>query len=451
MPEKKYLISQPLLNQIRADHLKTRGLSPSKDKSVYDSPRRERIFAKIVSKYNGPIFPSSEYPLESSYTATQVMTDNDGLFVDTPEPLVWGDDSDAKTLPPIIDIVSLGPYNIGDELLQRIPADTVVEVFNRGKASGGIQWYFESPDQYKDIAFGFEMIYDSVDGVQIRINNGVIYGNGLSYDVSGEIFDATIDRYVYVEYTVDYTSGFVVTPVGIFSQIGRPTEVDVSSGVFTYKRPLMYFDSNLEPHRLWENEILVEYFGFQGWQGPQGFQGPSGPQGFQGPYGTQGIDGIDGPQGWQGPQGIDGIGGDGLQGPQGWQGFQGVKAAIVETRDGYRELACMESPEILFFDIVKVRIGIERALFHVDVLFIDACEPDSIRISSVVVSEPIPIGARMSGPDSFIISKCSGAQTVDVTVTLCGVRKGFAGRRFKKHSRAEFESNNRFWNSTITE
>jgi hypothetical protein len=169
--------------------------------------------------------------------------------------------------------------------------------------------------------------------------------------------------------------------------------------------------------------------------GPQGVIGLPGSDGSQGPAGYQGSTGAAGQSGQEGPQG-----------DLGPQGNQGSKAAIVRVLDGYRELDCIESPEVLFLDVLRVKhAGIETS-WLVDSLFVEACEIGTVFVLSVTASEPVEVGAKMESQMSFKLTTREECE-VDCSIILCGVRKGFAGRRFVKRTEQEFRRNQEFWSN----
>jgi hypothetical protein len=168
--------------------------------------------------------------------------------------------------------------------------------------------------------------------------------------------------------------------------------------------------------------------GYQGYQGYQGFQGYQGYQGFQG------LPGLDGPQGFQGEEGEFGI-----------QGPVGEKPAILKTADGYRELACIEAPEVLFFDVVEVKYSGVSGIFNVDRLFVEVCEPSTVKVISIVPGESVQVAVRMISDGSFEL-KTVREVTMSVVIILSGLRKGFSGRRFVQRTKQEYERNVKFWN-----
>jgi roadblock/LC7 domain-containing protein len=197
MATPKYLLSQSLLDQIRDDHrrVKQAESSPNATARRYKTaPKESRYHARITGKYIAGTYVY--YPAEATYSAIQVITDSNGDYQDATSPIVWGDDADSGTLPPLIDMVSVGPYNIDDTLLQRIPNGTVVEVFSRGREDYGIQWYCEAPEQYKQVDFGAEFIYDGAR--KIRIKGGQVLFEGQTATTTDLTVALETPGYIYV-------------------------------------------------------------------------------------------------------------------------------------------------------------------------------------------------------------------------------------------------------------
>jgi hypothetical protein len=154
----------------------------------------------------------------------------------------------------------------------------------------------------------------------------------------------------------------------------------------------------------------------------------------------QGSTGTDGSQGLQGSTGTDGA-----TGPQGLQGPTGPKTAIIKTDNyGYRELYCVEAPEVLFIDVADVDIQNSSHTFDISPIFIEACEKDSIRVMGYSCERPTPLGITIEN-NKICVSIYSHYPT-KATITLCGVRKDFKGWRFRERSAEDAHKNNEFWN-----
>jgi len=194
--------------------------------------------------------------------------------------------------------------------------------------------------------------------------------------------------------------------------------------------------------------------GAQGGMGPTGPQGPQGAMGIgsPGPQGDQGAPGGLGPQGPQGFQGTMGMGSmgpqgpagmDGGMGPQGPQGAPGMKMAIVPAAGEHVALFCVESPDIRFDDLVKVPITGTVTTVRMDRTYFTVCEPGTVEVAGVAASQPAIVGACIDG--DAVVVRVEGNLPPYVTVRLSGIRRGYAGTRFPKKTRAQMFKNNAFW------
>lgn len=184
-----------------------------------------------------------------------------------------------------------------------------------------------------------------------------------------------------------------------------------------------------------------------GGRGPKGAKGDKGDQGDQGVQGDQGIQGNDGPQGLQGEQGNPGADGtDGEQGIQGIQGPPGDKTAIVRALQRIVKMFCAEATEPLFSDVLHLTVN-QRLLLPVDPLFVDMVEEGSLFVRNAVPANPAMVGASIvnspNGPRlSIRLMECDYTA---MTVEICGVRKGHAGRRFESATEAEMLANEKWY------
>lgn len=150
---------------------------------------------------------------------------------------------------------------------------------------------------------------------------------------------------------------------------------------------------------------------------------------------------LGGPQGTQGP-----IGPSGPQGTQGPIGPSGPKAAIVRTKEGYREVACIESPEVLFFDVMEFSTSgyatsCRTTKIDIDPIFLEIVEPETLKVLSVVPSEITSFSAKIIKGKVIIETN----RNVTGHVMIAGVRKGFLGHRFTERTKEQFERNVAFW------
>jgi hypothetical protein len=106
-------------------------------------------------------------------------------------------------------------------------------------------------------------------------------------------------------------------------------------------------------------------------------------------------------------------------------------------------MACVESPDVLFFDIMTIDHNGGNLTYKIDQKFLDSCT--GIYIQSYVASEPVNVG--ISVVDDTV--SLNTIEPVRVTVTLGGVRNGFEGRRFAERTVVDFEKNNYFWTKMV--
>lgn len=98
-----------------------------------------------------------------------------------------------------------------------------------------------------------------------------------------------------------------------------------------------------------------------------------------------------------------------------------------------------------FMDYVDVVIGSSRqALQSIDPLFLQAIEPETLKVGSVSCSHPVPIGAVIrEGVLQVTAGPCVVANTA--TIQLMGIRKGCADMRFAPRSEEQMRNNNERW------
>ena len=115
---------------------------------------------------------------------------------------------------------------------------------------------------------------------------------------------------------------------------------------------------------------------------------------------------------------------------------------IADTEEQYVALACVEMPEVRFDDVVRVPVGDRRHVRQmIDHIYLKVCEEGTIEVVSAVASEPAIIGARVES--NQLVVECDRPVRF-VTVKLSGLRKGVTWR-FRRHTKAEMEANDRFW------
>jgi hypothetical protein len=199
---------------------------------------------------------------------------------------------------------------------------------------------------------------------------------------------------------------------------------------------------------------VVGLRGFQGFDGFEGFQGFTGYQGLAGEYAGQGVQGKDGPQGIAGSSGVNGAtgptgpeGASVYRGYQGFQGPEGAKPAIVKIQNKWLGLYCAEAPQVWFFDIVEAQCSRNSFEIEIDSKFIEACEPNTLKVTSVI-SDDTGLGySRVWIENNTIRLDMDENLPVDkfaLRVTVYGIRKGFT-QRFAEYTEEQATRNNNFW------
>jgi len=218
-----------------------------------------------------------------------------------------------------------------------------------------------------------------------------------------------------------------------------------------------------------DDSIVVGDPGDPGAPGPAGPRGPDGPTGSPNP----GADGDVGPTGAPGPAGINTFGadgptgpawpfdptyqtfpqGDGAPGPTGPTGPDGdpTKTALLPTTRGIVALHALEGEEALFKDVITLPIP-AHGIASADVchIFRECCEPGSLFVQFA----HLPASRALIGTS---IRASAGRLCVDVrlhpaprrevlaTLTICGIRKGFATAKLMPCTRAQMQANNQFY------
>ncbi len=142
--------------------------------------------------------------------------------------------------------------------------------------------------------------------------------------------------------------------------------------------------------------------------------------------------------------------------PPSWSPPPQSKTAIVpytppgSRKTQYVALSCVESPDVRFEDIVKIHLrGRSKARRKIDRILSAVCEPESVEVVSSVPSSPAIVGARVSGREIIVeVARVPGLRVpVFVTLRVSGIRLGFAGKRFVRHTLEEMRNNSQFWRS----
>lgn len=184
----------------------------------------------------------------------------------------------------------------------------------------------------------------------------------------------------------------------------------------------------------------LEVAGNLGNPGPPGSPVP-GPEGPPGPTGGAGVPGMFSPPGPPGPTGPPGpIGPPGDQGPPGEDGDP-TKTAIVTNHLGIYGFAAVECGEAIFRDhLTFIHEGV-LTRFPLDETWLQTVEAGTVEIESIVTSEPVAASAIIEG-SSIIVT---ALKPVGVTITVRGIRRGFAGASWPRFTIDEMRANERFY------
>jgi hypothetical protein len=164
--------------------------------------------------------------------------------------------------------------------------------------------------------------------------------------------------------------------------------------------------------------------------GPTGPPGPTGGPGSPGTPSPAGPPGPTGPPGEEGPMGEDG--------PPGEPGDES-KTAIVENELGIYGFAAVECGEALFRDhLIFTHAG---SMMRVAMDGRWLATVSDVRIESVVTSDPTKVSVTLES--SLILIEVS--IPVTVTITLCGIRRGFEDAEWPRFTPDQMRANNAFY------
>jgi hypothetical protein len=119
------------------------------------------------------------------------------------------------------------------------------------------------------------------------------------------------------------------------------------------------------------------------------------------------------------------------------------KNCIVPMLDGgHAALACIESPNTWFFDIVPVAITGRITRIPIDPKFDFVCEPETLRAIACEGGTAVAF-ARIEGGE-LIITCGMWRRPREAVVTIAGIRKG-STHRFPARTEAQYEKSRNFW------
>lgn len=128
-----------------------------------------------------------------------------------------------------------------------------------------------------------------------------------------------------------------------------------------------------------------------------------------------------------------------------------AKSAIIRTSQGPRALFAAEYPDVWFFDILEMALEPRKSNPPIDPLFIEACEPGSLKVVSLAVNGAMNAYARIM-PDNSISLRYSawcmpqnGNEIPVATITIAGIPVGTKGMRFLPKTDEDLRKNADMW------
>jgi hypothetical protein len=108
-------------------------------------------------------------------------------------------------------------------------------------------------------------------------------------------------------------------------------------------------------------------------------------------------------------------------------------------------------PETRFEDLMVIHLHAAETEAAIDSRFLEVCEPGSVVVKSAVPNVPMILGAFTHGESVHIRTHGHINGRTAVVVTLSGIRKGRAGRRFPTFSEEQARQNEKFWTASYGE
>jgi hypothetical protein len=116
------------------------------------------------------------------------------------------------------------------------------------------------------------------------------------------------------------------------------------------------------------------------------------------------------------------------------------------TKVGPLALFCMEAPEVWFFDVVRVPVKGKAATVTIDPLFVEVCEPNTLAVLALAPDRLVKCAGNIIAKRRRVtrLRVCADRPTT-ITVTIAGIRKGFADIRFPARTVRQMALNNQRW------
>jgi hypothetical protein len=114
---------------------------------------------------------------------------------------------------------------------------------------------------------------------------------------------------------------------------------------------------------------------------------------------------------------------------------------------GYTALFIAEMPEVRFDDVMTAIVSEDETLVPIDPKFIEVCERGTLQVCGCVPDVPVPIGAVVKDDAVHVRTQSpidNHKSTIQVTLRLTGIRKGFQSQRFPNRTEQQFLANEEF-------
>lgn len=115
-------------------------------------------------------------------------------------------------------------------------------------------------------------------------------------------------------------------------------------------------------------------------------------------------------------------------------------------RDTWIRWHCTERGDVVFEDVFTVALKEGKGKLPLPAELIESCEPGTLRAVAVTTSTPAACGVRIGGRTLLVDAiTLSGEAPTEALVTVEGIRKGFAGRRWEETTETAAKLNSEIW------
>lgn len=121
----------------------------------------------------------------------------------------------------------------------------------------------------------------------------------------------------------------------------------------------------------------------------------------------------------------------------------GAKTAIVNVGGKNVPYYCVESTQVWFQDVIKVKINDRLTVLNISSDFLRSCEDGSVYVSSYTTEKAGSLGFKVI-EDNLIVDNPSGITTY-AYITLNGIRKNCHVEKFISVDNNMMAKNNEFW------